>query len=409
MAFNLQRPYYGTFYNAATNSTNIYSSTRGDSNIDTRSPLVRTPRGRWRPPTSYSRSVDTGYVYCFDLKANKSFRQSGQPSTKLAKAVSSGAVDSSGYYYDAVPSFPSSLTDRAAYKALNNLKNQHVNLAQAYGERAQTARLVGDSIHRIVDVVKGVKRLDPRRVRSALRASKAALARMRAGMGDSFNYFLEYEYGWKPALSDAYGVMEALHEREKEADRGLVTVKGSASQNDHTIVHKPNGAIGAIQISYDKRRDIEQKCYVRMDFIPSNAPMTGTLAQLGITNPLELAWELTPWSFVADWFIPLGDYFAILDATNGWNFKGGSVSKKTTVTSHPVNGSIVWDTAYELTPRSGYASVSGVGHQMRFTRTALGSPLFPERPHLKKSASAAHVANGIALLMSTILGGSRVR
>lgn len=35
------------------------------------------------------------------------------------------------------------------------------------------------------------------------------------------------------------------------------------------------------------------------------------IAQLsGVMDPASVAWELLPWSFVADWFIPIGDYLA---------------------------------------------------------------------------------------------------
>jgi hypothetical protein len=32
------------------------------------------------------------------------------------------------------------------------------------------------------------------------------------------------------------------------------------------------------------------------------------MAQLGLTRPLSSAWELLPWSFVADWWLSVGTY-----------------------------------------------------------------------------------------------------
>jgi hypothetical protein len=40
----------------------------------------------------------------------------------------------------------------------------------------------------------------------------------------------------------------------------------------------------------------------------------GVARQLGLLDPLSVAWELLPWSFVIDWFIPIGAY---LDVLNG--------------------------------------------------------------------------------------------
>lgn len=45
---------------------------------------------------------------------------------------------------------------------------------------------------------------------------------------------------------------------------------------------------------------------------------------MGLTNPLEVTWELLPFSFVADWFLPIGDYVSILDSTLGYILKGGT-------------------------------------------------------------------------------------
>jgi hypothetical protein len=225
---------------------------------------------------------------------------------------------------------------------------------------------------------------------------------------DFFNYWLEIQYGWKPALSDVYGAMEALHEREKEAGRGLVTVKASWRNNEdqRSLL---SDAWNNCTYDFTRVRKLEHKAYIRLDFVQSNAPPTGTLAQLGITNPLELAWELLPWSFVADWFVPVGDYLSSLDATKGWDFKGGSLSSKSTCHVRAINAVPRYD---QYKPRrTVYVGCSGSGRQMVFNRKAYSSAPLPSRPSLEKlnNASHMHVANGIALLMGLIKGGVRVR
>ena len=42
-----------------------------------------------------------------------------------------------------------------------------------------------------------------------------------------------------------------------------------------------------------------------------------TLSETGFSNPLSVAWEIVPWSFVIDWMIPVGDYLNGLDALCG--------------------------------------------------------------------------------------------
>jgi hypothetical protein len=46
-------------------------------------------------------------------------------------------------------------------------------------------------------------------------------------------------------------------------------------------------------------------------------------SSLGLANPFALAWELTPLSFVLDWFVSVGDFLNGLGATLGCDFVGG--------------------------------------------------------------------------------------
>jgi hypothetical protein len=52
-----------------------------------------------------------------------------------------------------------------------------------------------------------------------------------------------------------------------------------------------------------------------------------TLQQLGITNPVGLIWELIPYSFIVDWFVPIGDYLSSLDRFLGKDFVKGCICK----------------------------------------------------------------------------------
>lgn len=47
-----------------------------------------------------------------------------------------------------------------------------------------------------------------------------------------------------------------------------------------------------------------------------------------VGNPAEIAWELTPYSHVADWAIPIGDYLSALDALRGMKSVTGTLTTK---------------------------------------------------------------------------------
>jgi hypothetical protein len=51
------------------------------------------------------------------------------------------------------------------------------------------------------------------------------------------------------------------------------------------------------------------------------------LESAGLVNPLSIAWELLPWSFVVDWFIPVGNTLEAMTAGYGLNDNGGWITE----------------------------------------------------------------------------------
>jgi hypothetical protein len=70
--------------------------------------------------------------------------------------------------------------------------------------------------------------------------------------------------------------------------------------------------------------------------------MTAELETLGLLNPLSLAWELLPYSFVIDWFLPIGDYLAATTASAGMTWVNGwsRTERKQRATANIFNGLI---------------------------------------------------------------------
>lgn len=379
----------------------LNSSTTGSINdhmTDERPLVRRTPRGRWRPPTPYYRTIWRGDVDCY----NSTVFYSGEdprwgPTGKYIYRVErAGAANASGYYATTIPSPPINMENQAIIKARLKLKGMKVNLPQAFAERGQTVRLVGDTLRTLKEMVVNVKRLKPGR-----------FLRKDILSGDAFfNRWLELQYGWKPLLSDVYGAVSALHAHSLEAGPPIVTVKATVRSEDYKVTRLTDSA-NIIQYHFDRVEHIGHVGKIRLDFTQSDSMFSGTLAQLGITNPLELAWELLPWSFVADWFVPIGDYLSSLDATVGWQFKGGSYTVRTWQDIKANNFSVDTDPYIYRNVRK-YAYGHGKGQRFQMTRSVYSSAPLPTLPsfHKLNQGSHMHVANGIALLMSAIVSGA---
>lgn len=200
---------------------------------------------------------------------------------------------------------------------------------------------------------------------------------------EAHNLWLEYRYGWRLLVKDIYDALVAIHEARQ---RGVVfhvkvkstSTKAGVSTTTSTGTYPPR-ATDDLPVIWDVvntwRADFETT--ISLNYTDTYGPTLGSLQTFGITNPLNLAWELIPYSFVVDWFVPVGSYLATLDIFIGKQFRSGCISYCT-------------DVQQELQPRN-FRCVNGQGyyatgvvmpaanmHQRVYKRVALSG--FPSAP-----------------------------
>lgn len=222
---------------------------------------------------------------------------------------------------------------------LLKIKDQKVNLWQAYAERAKTAEMLAKSFTRLFDTLRYLKRGD------LVKASQAI--GVKVGNNRQFQNlykrnqqkavasgWLELQYGWRPLISDIHGAAEALAEAHHGIPKERVSLTRHVSGGRMTPTTTPNTTY-----SY---KDVETwEAYVKyVCYFTAGNQELKTLSELGITNPALIAWELMPWSFVIDWCLPIGDYISSWDATLGLQFKSGckTVFRKEEVTRFITHG-----------------------------------------------------------------------
>lgn len=298
-----------------------------------------------------------------------------------------------------------SLNAQLVTKIRLKLKNQSVNLAQMYGERRQTANLLATTAVRLSASFSSLKRGNLSGAARALGLSASAKNSSRYKTRferdpskAAANGWLELQYGWLPLLNDVYGSAELL--AQKVSRQVFEKVSASVTANRKTILRPATGVISVADLTWTS------KMYLWF----GTSEVSHTLSQVGLTNPAHLAWELLPYSFVVDWFLPVGNYLSSLDATLGLNFiKGGqttfSRSNLTITESRSAS-----DGAF--TPHPACAGV--FAYLVNESLNAVSSqiivkcdrvPLFefpgPSFPSFKNPLSMTHAANAIALLSQT--------
>lgn len=222
------------------------------------------------------------------------------------------------------------VTLKARSKILDKIKNQKVNVAQMFAERRQTANLMITTVNRLASAALAIRK---GRIRHATTLfgkkvnSRPLLQRdVQASPENLSNYWLEYIYGWRPLLDDIYGSAELLADSYLKNRPEFVKSfsEMSVEIEDQQIRFNTGGTPGSFYAERMRGSSRAQARFV-VGFSVENS-MVDAAQRTGLTNPLALAWELVPYSFVVDWILPIGNYLSHLDTTTGLVFHSGSES-----------------------------------------------------------------------------------
>jgi hypothetical protein len=266
-------------------------------------------------------------------------------------------------------------------KAILNAKSDLSLLLSDFYQRKQTEQMLGNTVLKLVDVVRALKH---GRVGDALRALSSQNRRFRRS--SPAELWLEIQYGWKPLLADAKDIFDAL--------TPITALVKSTGRTKDTQRNAGKVSIYGETVFFDQT--VEKKCTTKLFW---TFPGDGVLlhaAQQGVLAPLEVAWDLLPWSFVVDWWLPIGDYFQALNASISLQYVDGTSTIKQTsydrrnavfvapACAYP-NGHYRW--SWEQTRKQRYVEPNAV-----YTFQA------------KNPFSFTHLANALALLTTEISG-----
>jgi hypothetical protein len=132
------------------------------------------------------------------------------------------------------------------------------------------------------------------------------------------NHWLEYTYGVKPLLNTVFGLAE---ENIRIVLNQIEHFRVRATDNSYrpkTVVINDIWGLESYPVVGGK---FKISCTLGMD-MSSN---TFDFVRFYTLNPVSLAWELTPYSFVVDWFLNVGGYLRNLETSllYGGRFKSG--------------------------------------------------------------------------------------
>lgn len=132
------------------------------------------------------------------------------------------------------------------------------------------------------------------------RILKAASHRQRKDMASAY---LEFHFGWSPLVGDIFSSTKLLCSTppsEKVYGVGKVVWNTEKKWIGNNLATYAWGTI---------RMQNRLVCRLESDLVVTN-PNLFLLDRLGLVNPAFLAYDLTPWSFVANWFLNIEEVLA---------------------------------------------------------------------------------------------------
>lgn len=239
-------------------------------------------------------------------------------------------------------------------KAIRNLyasfsKRVKINGGVLLGELHESMGLLGKACTQLMLIIRAVKRgrlseaieliseYTGGRVDNKIRTRKT-INRRRRHEGKtpitkseySSSMWLELHFGWMPIISDIYSIIEYINDVTKDIypDKaqwfsfsgyasGKYSGQFSTSELDYWLEMRDCQLSGSSEwrVAYTATLTLED-------------PLVDTLNTLGLVNPGSVAWELVPFSFVLDWFVPIGDWIESFTAHAGLKLLDVSVTEK---------------------------------------------------------------------------------
>jgi len=286
-------------------------------------------------------------------------------------------------YGGADPVFPA-FSAEDDYKLIERLKTKVIgstfNLGVFAAEFSEAMHMIFNAANRLQLALKAASKGQWRRAARHLRPAGSASKDVRhfytKGRTTSANW-LELQYGWLPLISDLQeGAKMLAHMTEYPFELKL---KVSLSKAGSVVSASPSNTIPL-------------GTAVRRKSIIARLREVDVPQLIGLTDYASIVWERLPYSFVADWAIPIGNYLAARGVAQAL--------KGTFVTTDYRNGFV---TGLKLNNNGWYMEDGGpFNHKIIKVDRTVSSSLAVPKPTVRtfdEAFSWRRAANAVALLV----------
>lgn len=257
---------------------------------------------------------------------------------------------------------------------LNQLNGESANLVDLVRTRKETISMVARNAMSIAKAVRFLKKGKLKRAMNELGITKEPKSKTAA------NRWLEMQYGWLPLLGDIHTMINGTFSDPVcflSKSRTFSKSISSTVSRSYPIKH---------EVKRMQKTRVRFWCHFRID-----APALAAADQIGLLNPAITAWEAVPWSFVVDWFLPVGDWLETF--TNLKGLKILEFGKSITSTENAA-----WSAKLD----SGHTAIKGgKGESFAKSKVRLLDTTQVSFPSFENPLSLGHFYNAMALLRTS--------
>lgn len=264
-------------------------------------------------------------------------------------------------------------------KLSDKLLGNSVNVGVFLAELPQAAQMIADSAVRIARAYKHARAGQWVKAERALVDGVTQGRKLNIPKRAASNW-LELQYGWLPLLNDVYAGAQMLAHMTECPFEEVVRVRRTVKLNG--LVGIGSSGFGSVSESWLKVSK-GLKAIIKEVNVPK---------LLGLTDPASVLWEKLPYSFVADWFIPIGNYLSARGVSQSLAGTFVSSQKK-----HYHGKGVVTNKSTINLVYNGERLFYDYIVMDRTVTSSLQVP-FPSFKPLNKVASWQHMANAVALL-----------
>lgn len=196
---------------------------------------------------------------------------------------------------------------------VSKLKGEDANLLMLLGEGHESLNMIVERLNRLHRAGRALRRGNLNRFLRELRVKKKRKHRSlkpKQVARNASSLWLEYHFGWSPMLNDMYDAAKFLSEPWSVAQRP----RAGKSRTQHQVVDNFGITLDIATTKYSVHQGV--------DAIVSN-PNKALVNRLGLANPIYVAWDLLPFSFLVDWITDVGSFLGSLTAFYGYDTRNG--------------------------------------------------------------------------------------